>query len=79
MDYVEIDQQADLPPTKSHVRQQLRLVNRIDRLSALDLDDHDIANDQVNAIPEIDLLTVVNNRQSDLASDRKPLFSKFMQ
>src|SRR6266704_3102547 len=54
-------------------------MNWIDRVHALDLDNHDIVHDQVNAISELDLLSLVNHRQSNLTGDCEALLSKLMQ
>jgi len=53
-------------------------VDRIDCLNALDLHDHRILYDQIDAIPQVDPLALVNDRQSDLTSDIEAVFSKFV-
>jgi hypothetical protein len=50
----------------------------IDRFHAFDLDNHEIVNDEVNSISEVDLLAIVEHWQSDLTGDRESLLSKFV-
>ncbi len=50
----------------------------IDRVSALDFDNNSVADDQVDSIAEVDLLAVINYRQSHLAFDSEALFSKLV-
>src|SRR5690242_9987100 len=54
-------------------------MNRIDCFNALDLDHNDITDDQVNTIPKVDLLSFVNQRQSDLTGDGEALFALMQQ
>ena len=75
---MEINQQTDSDTAQPHVRQKLRLMNRMDRLSALHFDDHELFNDQVDPVAQLDSFTVENHRQTNLAGDCKPAFSKFM-
>jgi len=46
----------------------------MDRFHGLDLDNHGIGHDQINAISQIDLFSFVNYWQSDLAGYRQALF-----
>jgi hypothetical protein len=78
MDNVEIDQQSDFTTAQPHVLQELCLVYGIDRFHAFDLDNHEIVNDEVNSISEVDLLAIVEHWQSDLTGDRESLLSKFV-
>ena len=75
---VKIDEQSNLPSTQPHIRKQLRLVNRIDCLHTLDLNDDRTCDDEINAISEVDLLAFIYNRQSNLAFNSDPLFSKLV-
>ena len=79
MHHVKIDQQTYTLSAKPQVRQQLGLVNRIDRANRLDFDNDGILDYHVDPISKIDSLSVIDDRQADLTGDPKFLFSKLMQ
>jgi len=56
----------------------LRLVDGIDGFDALDLDHHEVFYNQIDAIAEFDLLTVIDDWQSHLLCDSKVLFAEFV-
>jgi hypothetical protein len=64
---VKINQQPNLLAAQAHVRKQLRFVDRIDRVNALDLNDHTILYNQVDSVTDVDLLAFVDHGQADLA------------
>lgn len=76
---MEIDEQSDLPFAQAHIGEQLSLVDGIDGFNALHLDNHSIGDDQINAITEIDVLSIVDDWQSDLTGNRDALFPKLVQ
>ena len=55
------------------------LVNWIDRLNALDLDNYQILNDEIDPVTEVNLLAIVDDRQSNLASHPQTLLAKLVQ
>lgn len=79
VDDIEIDEQSDLPFAQAHIGEQLSLVDGIDGFNALHLDNHSIGDDQINAITEIDVLSIVDDWQSDLTGNRDALFPKLVQ
>jgi hypothetical protein len=50
----------------------------MDRLNALHLNDDKILDNYVYPIPKLDFFTVVNDRQTDLASHVKPALAHFV-
>jgi len=54
-------------------------VNGIDRLNALDLDNYQILNDEIDPVTEVNLLAIVDDRQSNLASYAETLLAEFVQ
>ncbi len=55
------------------------LVNWIDRLNALDLDNYQILNDEIDPVTEVNLLAVVDDRQPNLTSYPQTLLAKLMK
>jgi hypothetical protein len=64
---------------EADVGQQLRLVNWVDGFYTLDLDNHEVFDNQINAVTEIDPFPVLDYRQPHLLSDRMTLFAKFVR
>ncbi len=58
---------------------RLSLMNGIDRLNALDLDNYQILNDEIDPVTEVNLLAIVDDRQSNLASYAETLLAEFVQ
>ena len=54
-------------------------MNGIDRLNALDLDNYQILNDEIDPVTEVNLLAIVDDRQSNLASHPQTLLAKLVQ
>ncbi len=54
-------------------------MNGIDRLNALDLDNYQILNDEIDPVTEVNLLAIVDDRQSNLASYAETLLAEFVQ
>lgn len=54
-------------------------MDRMDRVNALDLNYDRIFYNEVDSISEIDLLSIVNNWQSNLTGHSYFLLQKFMQ
>ena len=54
-------------------------MNGIDRLNALDLDNYQILNDEIDPVTEVKLLAIVDDRQSNLASYAETLLAEFVQ
>jgi len=54
-------------------------MNGIDRLNALDLDNYQILNDEIDPVTEVNLLAIVDDRQSNLASHPQTLLAEFVQ
>ena len=53
-------------------------MNWMDRFHALHFDDHNVLDEQVDALSEFHLFAVEHNRQSNLAGDRESAFSYFV-
>ena len=51
----------------------------MDGFDALHFDDYDIFDDQIDAIPEFNLLSIEHDGQPHLAGDFEPALSKFMR
>ena len=66
MSDVEVDQQADVLPAKAEIRQKLSLMDGMDAIYGLDLDNDGIFDQQIDAIPQFDFLSLVDNGQSNL-------------
>jgi hypothetical protein len=75
---MEINQQTDSDAAQPHVRQKLRLMDWMNRFNALHFDDHELFDDQVDPVAQLDSFSVENHRQTNLAGNCKPAFSKFM-
>jgi len=54
-------------------------MNRMDRADALDFDDNQLLDDQIDAVSELDLFSVEDHRKTDLAGDLKSPFPKLMR
>jgi len=54
-------------------------MNGIDSLNALDLDNYQILNDEIDPVTEVNLLAIVDDRQSNLASYAETLLAEFVQ
>jgi len=54
-------------------------MNGIDRLNALDLDNYQILNDEIDPVTEVNLLAIVDDQQSNLASYAETLLAEFVQ
>jgi hypothetical protein len=78
MSHVEINEQTDSYSTQPHIRQKLRVINGMNRLNAFNLDDDEVLDHQVHPVPQFDLLSVVNHRQTDLADHLEPTLPQFM-
>jgi hypothetical protein len=76
---MKVDKQPDLSSAEAHIGKQLCVVDRIESLDALDLDNHGVFNDEINAIAKIDFLAVINHRQSNLTVNPVSALYKFMQ
>jgi hypothetical protein len=76
---MEIDQQANVTPTETHVGKQLSLVYGIDCFDALNLNNDGVRDDEINAISEVDLFSFVDDWQSDLAINSQSALSNPMQ
>jgi len=55
------------------------MVDGNEGLDTFDFDYDDIVDDQINAVSQVEFLSVVNQRQSDLALDFQTLFAKFVR
>jgi len=75
---MEVNEQSDSDTAQPHVRHQLRLMNRMDRLDAFHLDNDEGLDDQVDPVSQLDPFVVVNHRQPDLAGDSQAAFAQFM-
>jgi hypothetical protein len=64
---MEIDQEADVQIEQSQMRQQLSLVNGVERFFAFDLDDDGSVNDQIGAKAAFQFHSPINQRHSFLA------------
>jgi hypothetical protein len=64
--YVEVYKQADGFATQLQVREELSLMDRRDAIYRLESNDHQILHEQINAIAELELHTVVDHREADL-------------
>ena len=53
-------------------------MNRIDRYNAFDFNDNKIIDDEINTIAKVDSLPVINDWQTDLATDPQTLLTKFV-
>jgi len=75
---MKIDQQSHLPSTQPQVGEQLGFVDRIDSLNALNFDDDRAGHNEIDAVSQVDLLSIIKDRQSDLTCNREPLVSKLV-
>src|SRR4051794_21985184 len=57
--HVEVDQQTDALLRKAQIREQLRFVNRQDRLDGLDLHDDGIVDENIDSVSELDPESVI--------------------
>src|SRR6266404_962594 len=76
---MEINQQADLPSAEAHIRKQLGFVHRIDCFNALNLDNDQAFDDEVDPITEVNPFAFENNGKPDLAFHPQVPLSKLMQ
>ncbi len=72
--HVEIDQQANSDAAEPHVREKLSLMHRMNGVNAFHFDDHQVLDDQIDPVPKLDLLSIENHGQPDLASTANPRF-----
>jgi hypothetical protein len=70
--YVEINEQSCANAAEPQVRQELGLVNGMDRFYAFHFDDDGVLDDPIDAVPEFDFLAVVDHGQTDLAGHAEP-------
>ncbi|MGB7603037.1 MAG: hypothetical protein WBM24_22230 [Candidatus Sulfotelmatobacter sp.] len=73
-----LNKQVNSNPAQPHVRQKLRLMDWMDCIDAFHLNDHRILDDQVDAVTKLDLFSVKNYWQTDLAGDCESALSEFM-
>ena len=59
---VEVNQEAQPEPREAQVRQELGLVDRIDPFHGLELDDHQPADDEVEAVTILNCQLLVLQR-----------------
>ena len=78
MHNIEIDQQTDAYPAQPHVRQKLSLVNWMNCVDALHFDDDKVLDHQIDPVSELNLLSVENHREADLARHIKATLSEFV-
>ena len=53
-------------------------MDRIDSLNALNFDDDRAGHNEIDAVSQVDLLSIIKDRQSDLTCNREPLVSKLV-
>ena len=75
---MEIDQQTYVAAAQADVGKQLRLVDGINGFDALDFDDDEVFDDQIDAIAQIDALSVIDYGESYLPRNGETLFAKFV-
>lgn len=78
MRHVKINQQAYADTAQTHIRQELSLMNRMDRIYALHFDDNQAFDDQIDPVSEFDFFSVENHRQPNLARHLKAALSEFV-
>src|SRR5262249_37753952 len=57
--HIEVDAQANFPSAESQIRQQLRLVDRLEALNGLDLNNDCARHENVDAVPTCELEPLV--------------------
>ena len=75
MGYMEVNQQTYVASAQPNVREQLRLVNRIDGFDTLDLDHDRTVDDKIHSIAQVDSFAVIDHWQSHLLSDGETLLA----
>jgi hypothetical protein len=73
MGYMEVNEQANVASAQPNVREQLRLVNRVDPFHTLDLDYNGPVDDKIHSIARVDSFAVIDHWQSHLLSDGETL------
>lgn len=76
--HIEIDEKADADPAQPQIREKLRLVDRMYQFNTLHLDDNQIFDNLIDPISKLDLFSVENHRQPDLASNFESALPEFM-
>jgi hypothetical protein len=76
---VEIDQQPNAFPAEAEIRQKLSLMDRVDAIYALDLNNHQIFDEQINAITEFQFLSLVDHGQTNLSGHVKSSLAEFVR
>lgn len=79
MGYMEVNEQANVASARPNVREQFRLVNRVDGFYALDLDHDGTVDDKIHPIAEVDSFAVIDHWQADLLSHCETLLAEFVR
>ncbi len=75
---MEVNEQAYAMPAKTHIRQQLSFVNRINGFDTLDFDDHQILDQRVYAITELNFFSFIDDWKPDMGRNAKACFSQLV-
>ena len=78
MDYVEVDQQSDLLPAQSKVREQLCIMEGRECIDCFQFENHLPLDQKIDAIAAIDEDAIVDYRQFFLSFDDEPGTSDFL-
>jgi hypothetical protein len=75
---VKIDEQADVLPAEAQVRKQLCFMDGMDCLHTLDLYNHQILNQQVDTLSEVEFFALVDDRQAYLRFHHETSLPEFL-
>jgi hypothetical protein len=75
---MEVDQQANRIAAESQVRKQLCLVYRRGFRESLQFDEDSIFNEEVDAIPDVDLSSAIDDRYGHFDFDSESLQDQFL-
>ncbi len=74
---MKVDKQSHFTAIQAQIRQQLRLVNRIQPFNCLNLNDHKILDHKVKPVSAIELDGFVDYRQRSFLLNPKSAFPQF--
>jgi CheY-like chemotaxis protein len=75
---VEADQQANRFPAELEVGNHLRVMHGTDTLNRLNLDNHEVFDEQIHPITEIQFRAVIHDRKPDLRLGANSCLAKFV-